>query len=211
MNGNNKHSYSGLKPKKSIPLLGRIDFNAPVILSFTIISLIVLIISELTDGRFGSMLAVRRASFLDPLMYVRMITHIFAHSGIHHYTSNFLLILIIGPMVEEKYGSELLAVLIGITAVVTGVFNIIFLPGAATMGASGIVFMLVVLGSFTNIKVGRIPLTAILVSVIYIGNEVITSLTSNNNIAYFAHILGGLCGAGFGYLLHGPKMSGKKD
>lgn len=209
MKYNSQSGYNDLSYKNKTPVIGRIDINSPVILGFTLISLVVLIGNIVSMGVVSRMLAVRYTSLLDPFMYIRMFTHIFAHSDLSHYTSNFLLILTIGPMVEEKYGSKMLASLIFITAVVTGIFNVILFPGTGLLGASGIVFMLIVLGSFTNIKRGTIPVTVILVSVIYIGNEVIKGMTLNNNISYFAHVLGGLCGAGFGYILHGRTIKGK--
>jgi membrane associated rhomboid family serine protease len=73
--------------------------------------------------------------------------------------------------------------------------------GVAKLGASGIVFMLILLGSFANLKRGRIPLTLILVLVIFIGNELMSALGADGetNIAYMSHIVGGLCGAAFGF------------
>lgn len=212
MKYNGESGYNIINDNKPrIPILGRIHFNSPVILGFTFISLIVLIASELTGGLVGSNLAITFTRWLDPLMYVRMVTHIFAHGSVSHYTSNFLLILTIGPMVEEKYGSKALGATIFLTAILTGIINVILFPHVRLLGASGIAFMLIILGSFTNIKKGRIPLTVLLVSAIYIGNEIVSGLISVDNISHFGHIIGGLCGAGFGLLFHGAKMKGLED
>ena len=211
MKYNGESGYNEIDTKKKIPILGRIDFNSPVILGFAIISLLVLAISELIDSEFAYNFAITKTSWLDPMMYLRMFTHIFSHSSPSHFANNFLLILTIGPMVEEKYGSKTLALLIFITAGITGLINVTFFPNTMLLGASGIAFMLIVLGSFTNVKVGKIPLTVILVSVIYIGNEIITGLTYQSNVSNFGHALGGLCGAGFGYLIHGRKMKGYRE
>jgi hypothetical protein len=85
-----------------------------------------------------------------------------------------------------------------ITALVTAVLNNLFFS-TGLMGASGIVFMMILLSSFVNFKQGEIPLTFILVVVLYIGREVISSF-ERNNVSEFAHILGGICGAAFGFL-----------
>jgi rhomboid protease GluP len=61
--------------------------------------------------------------------------------------------------------------------------------------------MLIILSSFVNIKKGSIPLTFILVALLYIGREVASGLLSNDNISQFTHIAGGVCGAVFGFTL----------
>lgn len=179
----------------------RVHMNAPVVLGFTFVSLIVLILSMITGGRIGAFLAVRYTSWLDPFMYLRLFTHVVTHQTIDHFTGNIMLILILGPMIEEKYGSRLLLFMIGFTAVITGLINILFF-NHALIGASGIVFMLILLSSFTNMKQGTIPLTVILVAVLYLGNEILGGLFIQDNISRISHIAGGLCGAGFGFAVH---------
>jgi membrane associated rhomboid family serine protease len=122
---------------------------------------------------------------------------VIGHSGWSHLVSNFSSILLIGPILEENYGSAALFVMIVITALITGVLNILFFA-TGLRGASGIVFMMILLASFTNFNKGEIPLTFILVLVIYLGREVFESFSSNN-ISEFAHIVGGFCGSLFGF------------
>ena len=83
------------------------------------------------------------------------------------------------------------------TAVVTALLHTFFFTGGL-LGASGIVFMLILLGSFANIKQGHIPLTFILIVILYLGKEFIYSF-SYDNISQFAHIIGGIVGSGFGF------------
>lgn len=84
-----------------------------------------------------------------------------------------------------------------VTAFVTGILNVLFFP-TGLMGASGIVFMLILLVSFTNVSAGQIPVTFILVALLFIGKEVIQS-TEANQISEAAHIIGGICGGVFGF------------
>jgi membrane associated rhomboid family serine protease len=100
-------------------------------------------------------------------------------------------------MLESAYGSPALLFMIAVTALVTGVLNILFFS-TALLGASGVVFMMILLASFTNFNKGEIPLTFILVLVLYLGRELFNSLNSNN-ISEFAHIVGGFCGSLFGF------------
>lgn len=188
----------------------RLDFNSPVILTFTIISFIVLIIDMLTKGLLTSIFAVRYTSWLDPMMYLRLFTHIFLHAGFEHFAGNFMMILVIGPLIEEKYGSVTLPILIATTAFITGLINVIFFKGTALIGASGIVFMLILLASFANFKEGTIPVTVILVGVLYIGNEILSGMFIQDNISRISHIAGGLCGGFFGYALNRKKLGGMR-
>ncbi|MBQ1907063.1 MAG: rhomboid family intramembrane serine protease, partial [Firmicutes bacterium] len=67
------------------------------------------------------------------------------------------------------------------------------------MGASGIVFAFILLTSFTEFKEGEIPLSFILVALIYVGKELMAGILSADNISQLSHIIGGACGASFGY------------
>lgn len=117
---------------------------------------------------------------------------------------NFAFILLLGPILEEKYGSSGLFMMMAITAFVTGLINVLFLP-TGLLGASGIVFMMILLVSFTNIRQGEIPLTFILIVVLFLVQEVVASFRSDS-IAQFAHIAGGVIGSMFGFMR--PRRNG---
>jgi membrane associated rhomboid family serine protease len=130
--------------------------------------------------------------------WVTIFTHVIGHANWSHLINNLTLILLIGPMLEENYGSKSLLIMMIITAVVTGTLNIIIFS-SALLGASGIVFMMILLSSFTNFVKGEVPLTFILVLILYISVQLFNS-SSQENISHFAHIVGGLCGSFFGFL-----------
>ena len=67
------------------------------------------------------------------------------------------------------------------------------------LGASGIVFMLIVLSACVNIVDDKIPLTLVLIILFYIIDEV-KDLRKKDNIAHYGHIAGALCGGLFGFL-----------
>ena len=180
--------------------LKKIQYNAPVVLTFAILSLAVLGLGEITGGGSNRLLfSVYRAPFSDPLMYLRLFFHVLGHGSLSHYFNNFMIILIIGPMLEEKYCSKTLIIMMVVTAFVTGVLHMMVSPNAK-LGASGIVFMMILLGSFANIAKGKIPLTLILATAIFLGREIVSAVTLDNNIAYMSHIVGGICGAAFGFI-----------
>lgn len=180
--------------------LKKIQYNSPVILTFALISLVALGLNYLTHGATNKLLfSVYRSSPLNPLTYLRMFTHVLGHANFSHYVGNFMLILMVGPMLEEKYGSSKMIFMILFTALITGIINIAFFGNVALLGASGIAFMFILLSSFVNIEKGRIPLTFILIAILYIGNEIITGVFTSDNISQFAHIIGGVCGCIFGW------------
>ena len=180
----------------------KIQYNSPVILTFAGLSLLALALGWLTGGwTTGKLFCVYRSSPLDPLTYVRLVGHVLGHSGYAHYIGNMLLLLVVGPPLEEKYGSAALLRAILITAVVSGLVQMVFFPGTALLGASGIVFMMIVLSSLSGMREGGIPLTLILVVVFYLGGEVIDAVTQQDNVSQLTHIVGGLCGAGIGFAL----------
>jgi membrane associated rhomboid family serine protease len=137
-------------------------------------------------------------SFADPLSYFRLVFHVLGHSGWDHLIGNLTFMLLIGPILEEKYGSKRLLIMIFITALSTGILNLIFF-NTGLLGASGVVFMLILLGSFVNLSSGKIPLTFVLVVILFLGKEIVDSLR-NDNISQFAHIMGGIIGTVFGFL-----------
>jgi membrane associated rhomboid family serine protease len=141
---------------------------------------------------------LRRVDFSEPASLFTLISHTLGHAGIEHLIGNLTFILLIGPIVEEKYGSKLTLVMIVVTALVTGLLNVL-LFNTGLMGASGIVFMLIILVSFTNSRNGEIPVTFILVALLFIGKEVLAAL-HEDQVSQFAHIIGGVCGGVFGYL-----------
>ena len=186
----------------------KISFNSPVILWFSIICLITLIAGEVTRGMTTTMFfSVYHSSLLDPLTYVRFVGHVFGHANLEHFLGNITLLLVIGPMIEEKYGSLDCLFVILITAIVTGAVNYLFFPHVQLLGASGVVFAFILLSSFTSFREGSIPLTFILVAVIYIGGQVYDGIFVQDNVSHLTHILGGAVGSVLGYLMARNKLS----
>ncbi len=178
----------------------RISYNAPVTLTFALAASAVLVL-DMFFGRTltSSMFSVGATlDFSNPIEYFRLVTHIAGHADWNHLMSNFAFILLLGPILEEKYGSMNLIVMMVITALITGVLNVLFLS-TGLMGASGIVFMMILLVSFTNFRKGEIPLTFILIVALFLTREVLAAVQTDG-ISQFAHILGGICGSLFGFL-----------
>ncbi|MDE5792539.1 MAG: rhomboid family intramembrane serine protease [Oscillospiraceae bacterium] len=178
--------------------LPKIEVNSPVIIWYTVISFVILLFGYATDGTSTKGFFIcYKTSPKDIMMYIRMITYVLGHADISHYMNNFFLITLIGPMLEEKYGSKRLLSMMAITALVGGIANVL-VTNSGLLGASGIAFMMIILCSCTSVKSGKIPLTLMIVVVIYIGKEIIAGVTTMDNISQLTHILGGICGIAFG-------------
>jgi len=189
-------------------MLKKITFNSPVVLTFAALSLLSLLLGALTGGSTTNrFFCVYRAPFDDILTYFRFFTHVFGHSGYAHFMGNMVLLLVLGPQLEERFGSIVLTMMIAVTALVSGLISFIFTPKTMLLGASGIVFMMIILSSFTGDKKGTLPLTMVLVFFLYIGGEVVDGIFKSDNISRLTHIVGGICGGFFGYLFSGGKYT----
>ena len=155
------------KPKFTLQL----QYNSPVILTFFLLSLGVLFLGQWTGGWTTTHLfCVYRSSLKDPLFYVRLFGHVLGHGSWDHFLNNMLLLLVIGPPMEEKYGSIPLLRGILLTALISGI-----------------------------LQCALFPHSALLVAVLYLGQQVYDVIFVRDNVANFMHIVGGVCGTVFGY------------
>ena len=120
------------------------------------------------------------------------INNIFGHANVDHLVSNLLYILLLGPMLEEKYGKRLIIVILS-TAAVTGIVHNLLSPNTMLLGASGVVFAFIILASITGNEEG-IPVTLIIVALLWIGSEIYTGITTADSVSQLTHIVGGLTG-----------------
>lgn len=180
----------------------KLQYNSPVVLSFFLLSLAALALGYVTNGwTTWHLFSVYRAPLTDPFTYVRFFGHVLGHADMDHFLGNMLLLLVVGPPLEEKYGSSTLLAGILLTALASGILQFVCFPNAALLGASGIVFMLIMLSSLAGMKSGKIPLTLILVALLYLGQEVWSIVFVRDNVANLMHIVGGACGTGFGFFV----------
>lgn len=180
-------------------IINYLQYNSVLILSYFFICLGAYVLNLISSGKTNEVLfSSYRSSLFNPLTYIRLFTHVIGHMNWKHFSSNFLYILLIGPMIEEKYGTINLLIMILITAGITGIINSIF-SKKSILGASGIVYMLIVLSSFVNIEAGKIPVTLILIFIFYIVNEILEGLFKNDKVSHLGHLLGAVCGFIFGF------------
>ena len=191
----------------------KIRYNSPVVLTFALLSMAVYFLNWLFWGdpspgssSLTSQFFTLRGVFnwSNPLDYLRMVSYPLGHANKAHIVGNMSIFLLIAPIMEEKYGSRNILLMMLFTAVLTGVFQIIIF-NSGLLGASGIVFMFIVLVSFADAQKGSIPLTFILVVIFFVGKEILSGF-DNNQVSEYAHIAGGFFGGLFGFMFKENKI-----
>lgn len=183
-------------------IITKFDYNAPVILTYFFICLIILMIDKLCKGKFSATFftTYKNDSLLNPLTYFKLVSHSLGHADWDHLYSNFIKILLIGPLIEEKYGSINLLIAMILTSLIIGIVNKILGKGGI-LGASGVAYMLILLSSFVNMENGKIPITLTLIILFFVVDEVIKLFRrKKDGVSHLGHITGAICGAIFGIL-----------
>jgi membrane associated rhomboid family serine protease len=159
-----------------------VEFSSPVTLTFTLLALGATLLGMLTGGASTRLLfSVYKSPMASLFFWPRLFLHVLGHADLAHFAGNASLLLVLGPIVEKHYGGKRLISMMALTALITAVFQLLMLLSAASGGSSQ-----------------KIPLTLILVAVIYLGKEIYGMVFLNDNISQLSHIVGGLCGIGLG-------------
>ncbi|MBE6030164.1 MAG: rhomboid family intramembrane serine protease [Clostridiales bacterium] len=181
----------------------KVSFNSPAVLTFSGLCILAFILNSVTDGYANlTVFVTYHSSLTNPMTYVRFFTHVLGHANWPHLIGNMSYILLLGPLLEEKYGTIRITEIILMTAVATALVNYVFFWNVALCGASGICFAFIIMSSFTSFKEGEIPLTFVLIAFIYVGGQINDAIVMQDNISNMAHIVGGIVGALFGYLMN---------
>jgi len=178
----------------------KITFNAPVILTFSFLCAGVYLFNSANGQANDYFSLAPEWNFSSFKWYFRLFSNTLGHASSDHLMGNLAFILLLGPLIEEKYGSKNTLIMLLSTALICSLIHIT-LSNSYLLGASGIVFMLILLTSLVNFKSGEIPLTFILIVLVYIGKEVMGTF-EDDNISHTTHIIGGIVGAGFGFMLN---------
>ena len=179
----------------------KITLNAPFTLGFALLCGLATLLCAVSGECTVLLFSTHASPMTDPLMYLRLFTHVLGHSGLAHLIGNMTLILLLGPALEEKYGAFKLLLVILATALVTGIIHNLFFPSTMLLGASGVVFAFILIGSITAKEDHKIPVTFILVALLYIGQQVWQGITQQDSISQMSHIIGGITGSVLGFTL----------
>ena len=191
----------------------QLRYNAPVTFSFSLICILVMLLDQFVfPGFVGNYLTAPGADFNPSLAsnYFAVVLYVFGHESWTHLWNNFLFLLLLGPILEEKYAPKPLLLMMFTTTIVTGIFNII-MKQPPLVGASSLVFMMIMLVSFARTKGGDIPVSFILIFVLFLLAELTRGAqNSNPSVSNLAHIIGGVCGTIFGFLKMAASQSAEE-
>lgn len=176
----------------------KITFNSPFVLIFVLISVLCLVVQTQLGAPLRMNVLQGHFDFRNWQDYVSLVGHAFGHADTGHLLGNLSILLLIGPVLENDYGTKKLMIFCLITCLVISVVHIAFWEHSL-MGASGIVFMMIVLVSLDGSKKREIPMTFLLIVLLFIGQEIWNAF-QDDQVSQFAHILGGATGAVLGYL-----------
>lgn len=176
----------------------KITFNSPFVLAFALLASFVLVISLSIGGPLKILSLNGQFNLNDWHSYLGLFLYPISHAGVTHLVSNFSIILLIGPLLEKQYGWQKLLLMSLATTVVIGLLHIL-LSDVILIGASGLVFLYIILASLSNATNKEIPLTFLLVVVMFLGQEILNSFT-DDQISQLAHIGGGLMAILFRYV-----------
>jgi membrane associated rhomboid family serine protease len=177
----------------------RIRYNSPVILTFSLGAVFVYLSTRVAPALKPLFELSPGFSFSSPVSWLTLCSYTLGHADAAHLIGNLAFILLVGPLVEEKYGSGRTVAMMAFTALLTAVLQLLLFP-EGILGASGIVLMLIILSSWTNFRSGEVPLTFILVALLFLGREVFDAFRPDH-ISQFAHVIGGATGGVFGLLI----------
>jgi membrane associated rhomboid family serine protease len=190
----------------SMHFLRRLTVEAPVVICFSMICVIIHLLNITLIPNLNRFLAVHDTfSILNPMQYIRLFTHVVAHDKqINHIKGNLMNLLLVGPSAEHVYGSQAMLLTFLLVALVSAVAHIL-VGGEYThqLGASGIVFCVILLNSLVAADSGTIPLSFLLTAGLWVTDEVIKFVWNTDHMSHHAHLTGAIVGTAAGYYFKG--------
>ena len=185
--------------------LRRLSIEAPVVIGFVTACILLHILNcTILPGISMGLFAVDDfINLTNPLMYVRFVTHIFGHSSLGHLKGNVTHLLLVGPSAEAAFGSKAILEIMLMVALSSAVAHVWFGRNhSRQLGASGVVFALILLNSLVSAKTGKIPMSFLLTACLWIGDELWKFFFAGDKTSHHAHLTGAICGTIGGYMIH---------
>ena len=192
----------------------KVNFDARVSIAFCLASLLIYILDSaalknysLVQNIFsapGAKGAVEPFNFSQPANYARLILFAFGNKSFLQMIFSLAFILPFGALMEERYGSPAVALMMAISAFVSGALNACLVP-QTLCGAAAIALMLILLSSITSLAKNEIQLSSLLTLAICLSaNIYLVSLDGGLNrygaTSLFVQLAGALAGSMAGFL-----------
>lgn len=207
----NKKSFFGLK----------FIYDAPATLSFAFICIFLflldsLLLKGLLSQKFllSPTTASGNMAFMasDPLSYLRLVLYSFGAASASTLICNMIFILLLGPSMEERYGTLVIAIMMAVCILFSGVLTACFSKTPLT-GSSAVIFMMIFLNSFVSLSKKKIPVSFLAVFFLFIFREIfeLNDASVTDGIKIIINIAGGLCGSLFAFLTSPKAKSSRKS
>ena len=197
------------KKKPSSKKKGKLglEYNSPVTLTFSLICFFsFLFVHFFAKENFlifssptcqGTNLAF---SATIPSHYVRLFTYVFGYTDWNNLFSTLLLLLLLGPNLETTYGSKLVFIMILISSFGAGVLGACF-SSISLSGANSIIFMMIVISTYSAIEKKKLPLTLVFVCCFFFAQTLISCFSNYSTlIPALVSLIGGFFGCIFGFI-----------
>lgn len=203
--------------KKSFKFPAKFSYDAPVTLTFALISVVIFLLNSFifkqkmdtiiaSPTTAAGALAFSASNFMS---YLRILLYPFGSISSTALVSNLIFILLLGPSMEERYGSVIIGIMMCVSTIFSGVLTACFCT-ISLKGAIPIVFMLIFLNSFMSISKKKIPLSFVMAFILFIVLG-ISEKNPNGAIGIIINIAGGLCGSLFAFLTSPKARAEKKN
>lgn len=202
--------------KKKFNFNLKVSYDAPVTLSFVIVCVVFFLLNNfvIKNGALEKVLAspTTQAGALPfivkmPVSYVRLLLHVFGSTDGSALITNLILVMLLGPAMEERYGSVIIGIMIFVSALFSGVLNACFCA-ESLVGAVPVVCMMIFLNAFMSFSKKTFPLSFAAVIVLFVFLEIFNGA---GVVRIIICIAGGLCGSLFAFLTSPKVKAAKKN
>jgi len=144
------------------------------------------------------------------MSYLKILLYPFSTQDGNLFMISVALICMFGPAMEERYGSIIIAIMMVVSTVFSGVLTACFCKHSAS-GPLSIIYMLLFLNAFFNFSKKKIPLSFIFEVVFIILIDLLLYHNPNGVVGVIVGIAGGLCGSLFAFLASPKARVEKKN
>lgn len=196
----------------------KFSYDAPVSQTFVIITVAIFLLDLLVFKlklNTSYLIAPTSAagnlpfSLKEPLSWVRLLFYIFGGTDKALLFTNLLFVILIGPTMEERYGSIIIGLMFFVSAMFTGVLNVCACKFGIS-GCSSVVFMLLILNALMFFTKKTVSATSITMILLFVCREFF--IQNPNGIAgTLITLAGGLCGSLFAFIASPKARAAKKN
>ena len=202
--------------KKKLKL--KFVYDAPVMLTFALAVLVIFVLDTfVVKGKLAEKWLLSPTSaegslpfaFSDFTSIFRLFLHVLGGRDIPFLICNLIFILLLGPEMEERYGSVIIGIMIFVAALFSGVLNACFCK-IPVSGSEPVVFMLILRCAMMHLSRSTVSASALVVIILF---AVMLVLRKNPNgvVGVVITLAGGLCGSLFAFLTSPKARKAKKN